>query len=100
MGMWTLPNSRSGMPDVTPARQAFLRATAERIVARGWEVPVVTLLEWGKPLASLWGAGLTVGSPFLGGLFDPDAVDHLGQVLGDAAQTELLLQTIEELKRA
>lgn len=99
MGMWTIPGAEARATELDQERIEFIRNTAAMIVSRGLEVPAVTLLEWGKPLASFWGAGLTVGAPFLGGLFGQGFADQLEAILGDQTQTEVLLRAIEDHRR-
>lgn len=99
MGMWTLPGNGDHGAGHDPSSRVCLRDWAERIVAAGMTVPAVTLLEWGKPLATLWGAGICVGMPVLEPFFAPGTIDRLGRVLGDAGQIEELLRAIEEAAR-
>jgi len=79
---------------------ATVDAVARKVVARRLETPAVLFLEMHKPLAFIAGQGTMVAMPLIGPLVGPQTMADFAKLVGERANTELLIERIEELAAA
>ena len=78
-------------------RDAMVESLAQKVVARGMEVPAVLLLEVTKPVSFLVSQAVLVAGPMLYPFFGFERIDRFAGFLNSRENVEMLIQRIEEL---
>lgn len=84
--------------DVTvEQRDAIIEKLAQKVVAKGMEIPAVMLLEVTKPVSFLFSQGVLVLGPILYPFFGMDRVERFAGFSNSRENVEMLIRRIEEL---
>lgn len=84
--------------DVTAAqRDAIIESFARGVVNKGMEMPVVLLLEVGKPVSFLFSQALLLAGPVLYPFFGVERIDRFVGFLNSRENIERLIERIERL---
>ncbi len=84
--------------DVTVAqRDAIIESIARGVVNKGMEMPVVLLLEVGKPVSFLFSQALLLAGPVLYPFFGVERIDRFAGFLNSRENIEKLIERIERL---